>query len=242
MKRWAWRPEFLLRCRSLLRSYSISAGKPPVLSPCGEGASPGARGKSQVTPLPLVGEEGARLQVQPSSYEPSQWSCADLHRPDTQLTASAPSRDPKQQEELYVCRCWNCFLISSRGEHPARSALSLALDSACSGCLYCPLSSPLEVTFPPGISRSSQEAGQLAHRHVSEPCSKVIPYQTLLLPAIPLFPPWLNHLKIEIVCSHPCYSCFICGGRKGNLGFYCNAIHKSLLESITLISSYPATN
>lgn len=29
--------------------------------------------------------------------------------------------------------------------------------------------------------------------------------------------------------------------RKGNLGFYCNAIHQSLLESITRISSYSTT-
>lgn len=47
---------------------------------------------------------------------------------------------------------------------------------------------------------------------------------------------WLNHLKI--VCSHPSSSCFVCMSRKGNLGFCCNAIHKSLLENITLISSY----
>lgn len=56
------------------------------------------------------------------------------------------------------------------------------------------------------------------------------------LPAIQLFSPWLNHLKID--CSHPSSSCFVCMSRKGNLGFCCNAIHNSLLESITLISSY----
>lgn len=56
-----------------------------------------------------------------------------------------------------------------------------------------------------------------------------------------MFFPWLNHLKIVIVCSHPSSSFSICMSRKENLGFYCNAIHKSLLESITLISSYPTT-
>lgn len=52
----------------------------------------------------------------------------------------------------------------SRRERPARSAVSLALDSACSGCLYCPLSSPLEVTFPVGISRSTVVSGSWAPR------------------------------------------------------------------------------
>lgn len=63
----------------------------------------------------------------------------------------------------------------------------------------------------------------------------------LLLPAVHLFSPWLNNLEIEIVCSHPSSSSFICMNRKENLGFHCNAIHKSLLESITLISSYSTT-
>lgn len=71
---------------------------------------------------------------------------------------------------------------------------------------------------------------------MSELCFKVISCQMLVLSAIQLFSPWLNHLKI--VCSHPSSSCFVCMSRKGNLGFCCNAIHKRLLENITLISSY----
>lgn len=104
-------------------------------------------------------------------------------------------------------------------------------------CLRWKLCSPLAFHG----ARSSHEAGHLAHHHVRELCSKVISYQMLLLPAIQLFSLWLNHLKIEIVCSHPSSSCSICTSRKGNLGFYFNAIHKSLLESITVSSSYSTT-
>lgn len=50
----------------------------------------------------------------------------------------------------------------SRREHPAHSAVFLALDSVCSGCLYCPLPSPLEVTFPAGILRSTVVSGSWA--------------------------------------------------------------------------------
>lgn len=125
----------------------------------------------------------------------------------------------------------------SRREHPALSAVSLALDFGCSAGLYCPLSSPLEVTLPVGISWSRPIPGSWEpHTIMSQLCFKVISYQMFLLPAIQLFSPWVNHLKI--VCSHPSSACFVCMSRKGNLGFCCNAIHKSLLESITLISSY----
>lgn len=48
--------------------------------------------------------------------------------------------------------------------HPTRSATTLALDSACSGCFYCPLSSPLGVTFPAGILWSTVVSGSQAPR------------------------------------------------------------------------------
>lgn len=47
----------------------------------------------------------------------------------------------------------------SRREHPAHSAVSLALDSMCSGCLFCLLLSSLEVTFPVGILWSTVISG-----------------------------------------------------------------------------------
>lgn len=56
------------------------------------------------------------------------------------------------------------FLDEERKGAPSQPAVSLALDSACSGCLYCPLSSPLEVTVPVGTSRSTAVSGSWAPR------------------------------------------------------------------------------
>lgn len=86
------------------------------------------------------------------------------------------------------------------------------------------------VTIPAGISGS-----WAPHTITSELCFEVIPYQ-MLLPATQLSCLWLNHLKT--VCSHPSSPCLVCTSRKRNLGLCCNAIHKSLLGSITLIRSY----
>lgn len=76
-------------------------------------------------------------------------------------------------------------------------------------------------------------AGELHSRRVSE--------QMRFLPATLLFFPWRDHLKAQTVCSRARSSCFVCMSSKRNFRSHCNAVHRSLLESIALISSHSTT-
>lgn len=126
----------------------------------------------------------------------------------------------------------------SRREHPAHSA-SLLHRILGALLVFCIVLCDLLWKSPPLLAfhgaGSSQGAGHLTPSCQSS-ASRLFPIKCSFFQPSSYFSPWLNHLKI--VCSHPSSSCFVCMSRKGNLGFCCNAIHKSLLESITLISSY----
>lgn len=93
-------------------------------------------------------------------------------------------------------------------------------------------------------------AGMAAGLSVPLPCPRVSPgelhsrrvsEQVCFLPATLLFSPWQNHLKAQTVCSRARSSCFVCMSSKRNFRFHCNAAHRSLLESIALISSHSTT-
>lgn len=201
------------------------------------------RGKSQAMTLLLVGEEAAHLQVQTASCETSQSSCANLHQ-ILKLIASAPSRSPElnRRKFTYVdAETISCSGAEGSTQPALQSLWHWILHALVVFIVLCHLLWKLRSLLAFRGTRSSQQDGDFAHHNVRELYSKVISYQMLLLPAVHLFSPWLNNHEIEIVCSHPSSSSFICMNRKENLGFHCNAIHKSLLESITLISSYSTT-